>query len=90
MTIANIEIGDVIGVESDNNNKGHPNKNSLVIMNPNSISTGMEVQINANYENALQIVKANVYFFIIFIYLHIFKNMRRKKLEALIEIDSKL
>lgn len=78
-----------MGAESDNNNKGHPNKNSLVILNPNSISTGMEVQINANYENALQIVKANVYFFY-FIYLHIFKNMRRKKLEALIEIDSKL
>jgi len=41
-------------------------RNNSIILNPKSLSTFAEVQVNANYENALQIVKANVVFFIFF------------------------
>ena len=38
------------------------NRNSLVITNPKSVALITDLQSNANYENALQIVKANVNF----------------------------
>jgi len=54
VTIANIEFQDFI---SDHEKQ---KRDSLVITNPKSLSISAEMQINANYENALQIVKSNV------------------------------
>ena len=69
----------------------HEHRNSLVITNPKSVALIADLQSNANYENALQIVKANVNpLFLRIIFLSLVQNMRRKKLEALIEIDNKI
>ena len=39
-------------------------RNNSIILKPKSLSTSTEIQVNVNYENALQIVKANVNFFL--------------------------
>lgn len=52
-TIANIDYQDLM---SDHEH----NRHSLIITNPKSVAHIADLQSNANYENALQIVKANV------------------------------
>lgn len=60
VTISNIEFQDLKSDPEKN-----LNKSSMIISNPKSLAGNAEIQINANYENALQIVKANVIFLFI-------------------------
>lgn len=68
VTLSNMELQDMIS----DHDKQLIKRNSMIITNPKSVPNTTEIQINANYENALQIVKSNVSFAIIVLKLRKF------------------